>query len=99
MNLLKAANEYKEKKEAEKFSDAQADDVQGLVPKSNNNFHKKYEEFAMKWLTFHARTKRLSPDTYDQYYPKRSAFTTFKCCKNTPFCLNTHKDKGHEKTN
>jgi len=38
-----------------------------IVPASEDNTNRTYSEFAEKWLPFHARKKRLSPNTYDNY--------------------------------
>jgi len=70
VGLQKAVNEYKEMKFIEKAKREYPVDnslLEKLAPSSNENLHKTYKEFTLKWLPFHARKKRFSPKTYDSY--------------------------------
>jgi len=69
--LFKAAMDYKEKRAAEKAVQEAANknlDVPEVIsPANEDNTDKTYRDFAEKWLPFHARKKRFSPNTYDSY--------------------------------
>lgn len=68
--LVKAAMDYKEKRAAEKAVQEAAyknPDIPDLAPANEDNTNKTYREFSEKWLPFHARKKRFSPNTYDSY--------------------------------
>jgi len=68
--LMKTVLEYKAKRSAEKASlptSTEVDVPMPLIPASDDNTHKTYRDFNEKWLPFHARKKRLSPNTYDSY--------------------------------
>jgi len=73
--LLKAATEYREKRAAEKAAfdaksqirHAEVSPSEAAVSSEEDNTDKTYREFAAKWLPFHARKKRLSPNPYDSY--------------------------------
>ena len=70
IGLQKAVNEYKQtkllsRKEREYTIDNNA--LTKLAPPSTDNLHRTYREFALRWLPFHARKKRFSPNTYDSY--------------------------------
>ena len=71
--LAKAANEYKEKRAAEKAIQETLLNKNTIIPDdasvsaNEDNTTKTYREFTEKWLPFHARKKRLSPNTYDCY--------------------------------
>ena len=71
MELLKAAMDYRKKRAIEKaISDAFQ--PKGVTPEPTvtdveDNTNKTYREFAEKWLPFHARKKRFSPNSYDSY--------------------------------
>jgi len=69
IELQKAVNEYKQKKQIAKLARESIDDDNSLEPieQSSDNLHRTYREFALKWLPFHARKNRLSPTTYDSY--------------------------------
>jgi len=68
--ILKAVMDYKRKRAIEK-SAQEADKEIGIPevasPAGEDNTHKTYREFSEKWLPFHARKKRFSPNTYDNY--------------------------------
>ncbi|MDR0287301.1 MAG: site-specific integrase [Clostridiales bacterium] len=69
--LYKAAMEYKEKREKERV----LTEIGGLClndgtipqPAVEDNSNKTYREFVEKWLPFHARKNRFSPNSYDSY--------------------------------
>jgi integrase len=73
--LYKAAMEYKEKRNLERATEKAAVEAaeskiesataQAVVTEDNTN--KTYSEFVEKWLPFHARKKRFSPNSYDSY--------------------------------
>jgi len=67
--LLNAAAEYKEKREKERaVMEASKPKVSVLPPKiAEDNTKKTYGEFVEKWLPFHARKNRFSPNSYDSY--------------------------------
>jgi len=70
IGLQKAVNEYKESKLLARVSretPIDNEEIEKLTPSSKNNLHRTYKEFALKWLPFHARKKRFSPNTYDSY--------------------------------
>ena len=70
--IIKAALEYKRKAEIQKrvkeeiqfpASTQEPENVQ----KQEENLLKTYRQFVEKWLPIHARKKRFSPNTYDNY--------------------------------
>lgn len=70
--IIKAALEYKRKAEIQKrvkeeiqfpASTQEPENVQ----KQEENLQKTYRQFVEKWLPIHARKKRFSPNTYDNY--------------------------------
>lgn len=69
--LLQAVAEYTEKRAAERAAQeasyAAAKRGPAFAPASQDNTDKTYREFAEKWLPFHARKERLSPNSYDSY--------------------------------
>jgi hypothetical protein len=69
--LLKSVIEYKRKrameKSARKMTDSETTADKPSVPATEDNTYKTYREFAEKWLPFHSRKNRLSPNTYDSY--------------------------------
>ena len=68
--LYKAAMEYKAKRAAEKAAFTAASGNQEVPAPSSSgedNSAKTYRDFAEKWLPFHARKNRFSPNTYDSY--------------------------------
>lgn len=69
--LLVAVNEYRKKRADEKAALEAASSSGNApsipVPTMADNTKKTYREFAEKWLPFHARKKRFSPNTYDSY--------------------------------
>ena len=69
--LTKAAVEYKERRAAEKTERETILYIEAApeqsVPGTEDNSHKTYREFSDKWLPFHARKKRFSPNSYDSY--------------------------------
>jgi len=70
--LLQAVIEYRRKRAIEKAEREMAAEQNGastesIAPAVEDNTHRTYREFAEKWLPFHARKKRLSPNTYDSY--------------------------------
>ena len=69
--LLKVVNEYKKKRAIERsgreLSEKAAKGAEPTAPAAEDNTHKTYREFVEKWLPFHARKKRFSPNTYDTY--------------------------------
>lgn len=69
--IRKTAIEYKRKRAVEK---AISEQFKALTPTieiptdaSKDNKDKTYREFAEKWLPFHARKERFSPNSYDSY--------------------------------
>lgn len=70
--IIKAALEYKRKAEIQKRV---KEDIQlptstqepENVQKQEENLQKTYRQFVEKWLPIHARKKRFSPNTYDNY--------------------------------
>lgn len=70
-DLLKAVLEYKRKKALERAVSEQfqmpAPDVTPPSDAKDDNMGKTYREFADKWLPFHARKKRFSPNSFDSY--------------------------------
>ena len=70
--LSRAAEDYRAKRAAEKSAiEAEHEKVSAImetaVVAEEDNTHKTYQEFVDKWLPFHARKKRLSPNTFDSY--------------------------------
>jgi len=68
--LFKTAMEYKEKRASEKAVQEaiiKNSDIPDAIPANEDNTNKTYREFVEKWLPFHARKKRFSPNTYDSY--------------------------------
>lgn len=68
--LLQAVREYTEKRAAaRRVQEALGMPVEAVlaVPANPDNTNKTYREFAEKWLPFHARKERLSPNSYDSY--------------------------------
>lgn len=69
--LLKAVTDYKGKRAAERAVEELARNGKGteeiLTPSGEDNTNKTYREFTEKWLPFHARKKRFSPNSYDSY--------------------------------
>lgn len=69
--ILRAAMEYRRQRAVEKAVSEQFQRPVPLVepPKGANddNMGKTYREFAEKWLPFHARKERFSPNSYDSY--------------------------------
>ena len=71
--LTKAAIDYKEKRAAEKAAQEALLNMTPIivenesVPASEDNTKKTYREFIDKWLPYHTRKNRLSPNTYDSY--------------------------------
>lgn len=70
--LAQVAAEYRAnsqaQKQAEEMAKHQANPM--LEPKDAakaDNLHKTFGEFVEKWLPFHVRKERLSPNTYDSY--------------------------------
>lgn len=68
---MKAAFEYKRIRAVEK---AVSEQFRVPVPETkapaniaDDNMSKTYREFAEKWLPFHARKERFSPNSYDSY--------------------------------
>lgn len=70
-DLLKAVLEYKRKKALERAVSEQfqlpTPDVTPPSDAKDDNMGKTYREFAEKWLPFHARKKRFSPNSFDSY--------------------------------
>ena len=70
-DLLKAVVDYKKTRAVEKAEKELADNTKGdpetSAPALEDNSYKTYMEFVEKWLPFHSRKKRLSPNTYDSY--------------------------------
>lgn len=69
--IYRAAMEYKAKSAAEKAAreapTSQTSVLEPIAPSSEDNTDKTYREFVEKWLPFHARKNRLSPNSYDSY--------------------------------
>ncbi len=69
--VMKAALEYRRKKAVEKAINEQFQPgIPELVTASGmveDNMGRKYAEFVEKWLPFHARKNRFSPNSYDSY--------------------------------
>jgi integrase len=69
--LLKVVIEYKKKRAIEKsnkeLSEKDAAALETVAHAPEDNTYKTYREFTEKWLPFHARKKRISPNTYDSY--------------------------------
>jgi len=69
--LTKAAVEYKARRATEKAeretTQNEAAAPEQHAPVIEDNSHKTYREFSNKWLPFHARKKRFSPNSYDSY--------------------------------
>ena len=68
--IRKAVAEYKEMKNRERIEKGHKinDNIIGLrAPKNENNLDKTLKEFLCRWLPFHARIKRYSPNTIDGY--------------------------------
>ncbi len=69
--LLKAVFEYKRVRALEKAVSEQfrvpAPVVEAPAGSTDDNMSKTYREFAEKWLPFHARKERFSPNSYDSY--------------------------------
>lgn len=69
--LLKAVFEYKRVRAVEKAVSEQfrvpAPMVEAPAGSVDDNMTKTYREFAEKWLPFHARKERFSPNSYDSY--------------------------------
>ncbi|MDR0916153.1 MAG: tyrosine-type recombinase/integrase [Oscillospiraceae bacterium] len=69
--LLKVVMEYKRKRAIERSEREMAEKSAGTpeppAPAAEDNTYKTYAEFAEKWLPFHTRKNRLSPNTYDSY--------------------------------
>ena len=69
--LLKTATEYSRKRAAERAAakgDVPTDNSLQSIPACRDNTDKTYREFAEKWLPFHARKERLSPNSFDSYH-------------------------------
>ncbi|HCC34830.1 MAG TPA: hypothetical protein DEQ02_04050 [Ruminococcaceae bacterium] len=69
--LTQAATAYKEKRAAEKAA-SEAKNTSDIpeetaLSAAEDNTGKTYREFSEKWLPFHARKRRFSPNTYDSY--------------------------------
>lgn len=69
--LYKAAMEYKRKRAIERAITVEfqvpAKNVEAPAGSTDDNMSKTYREFAEKWLPFHARKERFSPNSYDSY--------------------------------
>lgn len=73
--LHKAVNAYKDKRARERaeleahnrIGEKALENAVLSITKIEDNLHKTYREFALRWLPIHARKKRLSPKTYDSY--------------------------------
>ncbi len=68
--LLQAVKEYTEKRAEERRAQETAytaSEGVSVAPANPDNTDKTYREFAEKWLPFHARKERLSPNSYDSY--------------------------------
>ena len=70
--LLEAVMEYKSRRSNEGIKQEPVishpeTTTCSTVLAEEDNTDKTYREFAEKWLPFHARKKRLSPNTYDSY--------------------------------
>jgi Site-specific recombinase XerD len=69
-DLRREALNYKAGKDAERERrEAQqlASMPQSILPVGEDNRKKTYQEFIEKWLPYHARKNRLSPNTFDSY--------------------------------
>ena len=70
-DIYRAAMEYRRQRAVEKAVSEQFQRPTPLVepPKGANddNMGKTYREFAEKWLPFHARKERFSPNSFDSY--------------------------------
>lgn len=69
--LLQAVREYTERRTAERSVQEAPSIVSGVAPTvqaGRNNTNRTYREFAEKWLPFHSRKERLSPNSYDSYH-------------------------------
>ena len=69
--IVKAAFEYKRIRAVEKAVSEQfrvpVAEVETPSGAADDNMNKTYREFAEKWLPFHARKERFSPNSYDSY--------------------------------
>lgn len=69
--VLRAAVEYRRKRAVEKAVSEQfkvpAPPVEPPKDAAEDNMGKTYREFAEKWLPFHSRKERFSPNSYDSY--------------------------------
>lgn len=69
--VMKAALEYKRKRAVEKAVSEQfkvpTPSVEPPKNAAEDNMGRTYREFAEKWLPFHARKERFSPNSYDSY--------------------------------
>lgn len=69
--VMKAALDYRRQKAVERaVSDqfkASMSQCEAGKPEGEDNTHKTYREFVEKWLPFHARKNRFSPNSYDSY--------------------------------
>lgn len=70
--LVKASMDYRQQRERERtFRQTYSVNAYVLEPQvsavESENLNKTYREFVEKWLPFHARKKRFSPNTYDSY--------------------------------
>lgn len=68
--MLKAVIDYKRTRAIERatqIADKETDIPEVASLAGEDNTYKTYREFSEKWLPFHARKKRFSPNTYDNY--------------------------------
>lgn len=70
--LVKASMDYRQQRERERtLRQTYGVNAYVIEPQvsavENENLNKTYREFVEKWLPFHARKKRFSPNTYDSY--------------------------------
>lgn len=69
--LLKAANEYRKQRAIERAVSEEfqrsLDSLEPVEARAEDNANKTYREFIEKWLPYHARKKKFSPDSYDSY--------------------------------
>jgi integrase len=69
--IRKAVYDYRRMKAIEKSGQTEKAQTQTNPSSedkpSEDNTYKTYREFADKWLPFHARKERISPNTYDSY--------------------------------
>ena len=70
--LAEAAADYRKRRAAEKAALEGASDSLRTIPEpilspTEDNTKKTYREFSEKWLPYHARKKRFSPNSYDSY--------------------------------